>query len=324
LLEVRVVVETAGLTRRFGSVVAVADLTVELPEGAVIGLVGPNGSGKSTLIRMLLGLIRPTSGSARILGSSIAEPQRYAGLVGALIENPAYLPGLSARANLLSVARLRGLDVDRVDEVLDVVGLTGRDREPMKGFSLGMKQRLGIACALLPDPKLLILDEPTNGLDPAGIVEIRDLLQELGRAGRTVIVSSHLLSEIEGICGYLVIIRFGVLMYAGPMADLLTRAQARIQVAPERDADAAGLERALMHAGWDVRVDDTGGLQVLAAKESAAAVNRTATAAGYTLAGLTVTHDSLESIFLQMTGREVDLSASGAAAFSPDHPERGI
>jgi ABC-2 type transport system ATP-binding protein len=322
--EVRVVVETAGLTRRFGSVVAVADLTVALPEGAVIGLVGPNGSGKSTLIRMLLGLIRPTSGSAQILGSPIAHPQRYAGSVGALIENPAFLPGLSARANLLSVARLRGLHAARVDEVLDVVGLTGRDREPVKGFSLGMKQRLGIACALLPDPQLLILDEPTNGLDPAGIVEIRDLLQGLGRAGRTVIVSSHLLSEIEGICSYLVIIRFGVLMYAGPMADLLTRAQARIRVAPERDVDAGGLEHALAQAGWDVRTDNAGGLQVLAAKESAAAVNRAASAAGYTLASLTVTHDSLESIFLEMTGSEADLSASRATAFSPSSPKRRI
>ena len=233
---------------------AVADLTLELPEGAVIGLAGPNGSGKSTLIRMLLGLIRPTTGSARILGSSIADPRRYAQEVGVLIENPVFVPGLSARANLLSVARLRGLTMDRVDEVLRVVGLTGRDTEPVKTFSLGMKQRLGIACALLPDPQLLILDEPTNGLDPAGIVEIRALLQELGRAGRTVIVSSHLLSEIEGICDYLVIIRFGVLMYAGPMGDLLTRAQSRIEIVPEQAADTAALQQALTKAGWEASV----------------------------------------------------------------------
>ena len=148
---------------------------------------------------------------------------------------------------------------------------------------------------------MLILDEPTNGLDPAGIVEIRDLLRRLGRAGRTVIVSSHLLSEIEGICSYLVIIRFGVLMYAGPMDDLLSRAQARIELAPERAADAPALQHALTRAGFEVRADDTGGLQVIGAKESAAAVNRAATAAGYTLAGLAVHQDSLESIFLEMT-----------------------
>ena len=310
------VVETAGLTRRFGPLVAVADLTLELPEGAVIGLAGPNGSGKSTLIRMLLGLIRPSSGSARILDSSIADPQRYAHEVGALIENPAFVPGLSARANLLSVARLRGLTTDRVDDVLRVVGLTGRDTEPVKTFSLGMKQRLGIACALLPDPQLLILDEPTNGLDPAGIVEIRALLQELGRAGRTVIVSSHLLSEIEGICDYLVIIRFGVLMYAGPMSDLLARAQSRIEIVPERAADTAALQQALTKAGWDVSTDDTGQLSVSAPEQSAAAVNRSAAAAGFTLAGLTAAHDSLESIFLEMTGGAAELSTARAAALT--------
>jgi ABC-2 type transport system ATP-binding protein len=236
--------------------------------------------------------------------------------VGALIENPAFVPGLSARANLLSVARLRGLKMDRVDEVLRVVGLTGRDTEPVKTFSLGMKQRLGIACALLPDPQLLILDEPTNGLDPAGIVEIRALLQELGRAGRTVIVSSHLLSEIEGICDYLVIIRFGVLMYAGPMSDLLARAQSRIEIAPERAADTAALQQALTKAGWDVSTDDTGQLSVSAPEQSAAAVNRSAAAAGFTLAGLTAAHDSLESIFLEMTGGAAELSTARAAALT--------
>lgn len=315
------VVKTDGLTRKFGRLVAVADLTVSLPAGEVIGLVGPNGSGKSTLIRMLLGLIRPSSGSAQVLGSSIAQPQGYADSVGALIEKPALLPGLSARSNLLSVARLRGLDPSRVDEVLDAVGLTGRDREPVKTFSLGMKQRLGIACALLPDPKLLILDEPTNGLDPAGIVEIRDLLQQLGRAGRTVIVSSHLLSEIESICSYLVIVRFGVLMYAGPMAGLLSRAQSRIQITPELATDSPALRQALIRAGWNVRADDDGVLQVTASHESGASVNRAAAAAGFTLAGLTVTRDSLESIFLEMTGNEAELSASRAAALPTTGPK---
>ena len=155
-------------------------LTVDLPEGGVIGLLGPNGAGKSTLIRMLLGLVRPTEGEATVLGASIRSPERYAARVGALVEGPAFVPALSARANLRSLAELRGLPSSRVGEVLEVVGLAGRDREPVRNFSLGMKQRLGIAFALLPDPELLVLDEPTNGLDPAGIVEIRELLRSLG------------------------------------------------------------------------------------------------------------------------------------------------
>lgn len=156
-----VVIRTDRLTRRFGDLVAVDVLLVDVPCGGVTGLVGPNGSGKSTLIRMLLDLIRPSSGTADVLG---------------------------------------------------IVGLMGREQEPVKRFSLGMKQRLGIAAALLPDPQVLVLDEPTNGLDPAGIVEIRGLLQTLGESGRSVIVSSHLLAEIQSVCDHLLILRFGVLM----------------------------------------------------------------------------------------------------------------
>jgi len=227
------VVATTELTRRFGRVTALDRLTVELPAAGVIGLVGPNGSGKSTMIRILLGLIRPSGGGATVLGSSVQRPQDYAARVGVLIESPAFLASLSARANLVSLARLRRLPLERVDAVLAQVGLVGRDREPVKRFSLGMKQRLGIAAALLPDLDLLILDEPTNGLDPAGIVEIRALLRELGRNGRTVIVSSHQLSEIEAVCDHLVVIRFGELIFAGPMADVMKRTREHIDIAPE-------------------------------------------------------------------------------------------
>ena len=175
------IVRTTSLRRSFGPVVAVDGVTVDLPSGGVIGLVGPNGSGKSTLIRMLLGLIRPSGGTAEVLGRSISTPHAYAGEVGALIEAPAFVPGLSARANLSSLATLRGVPASRVEEVLDVVGLTGRDREPVKRFSLGMKQRLALAAALLQPRELLVLDEPTNGLDPQGIREVRDLLLALNR-----------------------------------------------------------------------------------------------------------------------------------------------
>jgi ABC-2 type transport system ATP-binding protein len=312
------IVQTTGLSRRFGPVLAVQDLDLTLPNSGVIGLVGPNGSGKSTLIRMLLGLIKPTGGTAQVLGQSIAHPQAYADRVGALVESPAFLPGLSARTNLISLARLRGLPRSRVNEVLAIVGLTGRGTEPVKQFSLGMKQRLGIAAALLPDPQLLLLDEPTNGLDPAGIVEIRGLLQSLGETGRTVIVSSHLLSEIESICTHLVIIRFGVLMYTGPIADLLSQADSHVDIHPEFDSEVEPLREAMERAGWQVRLVDGGQLRIAGAADAAAQINRDATAAGFTLRSLTVSRDSLESIFLEMTGGlDGELSAAPAAASLP-------
>ena len=282
---------------------AVDSLTLDVPRGGVIGLVGPNGSGKSTLIRMLLGLVSPSGGTAAVLDRPITNPRAYAGEVGALIESPAFVPGLSARANLASLARLRGLPSSRVHEVLDIVGLLGREKDPVKRYSLGMKQRLGIAAALLPDPALLVLDEPTNGLDPAGIVEIRALLQRLGGSGRTVVVSSHLLSEIESICTHLVVIRFGVLLYNGPIEGLLARAATHVDVAAERDEDGERLAGVLAAAGWGVTRRDEG-LRVDTEGDAAAAINRAAAGAGITLRTLTVSRDSLESIFLEMTGAD--------------------
>ena len=296
------VVSTQGLTRTFGPTTAVDHLTLELPEGGVIGLLGPNGSGKSTLIRMLLGLVRPTSGEAQVLGSTIRAPGRYAAQVGALVESPAFVPALSARANLLSLARLRGLPGSRVAEVLEIVGLSGREGEPVKRFSLGMKQRLGIAAALLPDPVLLVLDEPTNGLDPAGIVEIRNLLRGLGRSGRTVLVSSHLMAEIEAACDWIVVIRFGELMFSGPIGDLMARTRAHIEIRAEDDQDHHRLLGTLTDAGWTVtREGDL--LRVVADATRSAELNRAAATAGITLSRLLVVQDSLEEIFLEMTGQ---------------------
>lgn len=307
------VVTTTGLTRRFGPVTALDRLTVELPAGGVIGLVGPNGSGKSTLIRILLGLIRPSGGSALVLGSPVASPAAYASRVGVLVEGPAFLPGLSARANLVSLARLRRLPLARVDAVLAQVGLVGRDREPVRRFSLGMKQRLGIAAALLSDLEVLILDEPTNGLDPAGIVEIRELLRGFGRDGRTVIVSSHQLSEIEAVCDHLMVIRLGELIFAGPMTEMMKRTREHVDIAAEHPADMARLEAALVAEGWSVTaVDDV--LRVDAAATRAADLNRAATAAGVTLRQLVVAQDNLEEIFLEMTGRVDGELADGRAA----------
>lgn len=307
------VVTTQGLTRRFGPTHAVEALDLDLPTGGVIGLVGPNGSGKSTLIRMLLGLVEPTSGHAQVLEHDIADPRGYAARVGALIENPAFSPGLSARTNLSALAALRGIPRARVEEVLETVGLAGRGNEPVNRFSLGMKQRLGIAAALLPDPELLVLDEPTNGLDPAGIVEIRALLQRLGSSGRTVVVSSHLLSEIETICSYVVVIRFGVLVFSGPIEELLAQARTRVEVAPERDEDLARLAGVLETGGWQV-AREAGSLHVAAEAGEAAGINRCAAEAGVTLRELRVHRDNLEAIFLAMTGSDDGELAADRAA----------
>lgn len=307
------VVATSALTRCFGPIIALDRLTIELPAAGVIGLVGPNGSGKSTLIRILLGLIRPTAGDASVLGFSVDQPTAYAARLGVLIESPAFIPALSARANLVSLARLRRLPLGRVDSVLAQTGLTGRDREPVRQFSLGMKQRLGIAAALLSEPELLILDEPTNGLDPAGIVEIRELLRDLGRNGRTIVVSSHQLAEIEAVCDHLVVIRFGKLVFSGPMAEMMKRTREHIDIAAEHAADMGRLEAELARAGWSVSVKDNV-LRVAASAPEAADLNRAATAAGVTLSRLVVAQDSLEEIFLEMTGRVDGELTNGRAA----------
>jgi len=307
------IVSAIELTRRFGPITALDRLTVELPPAGVIGLFGPNGSGKSTLIRILLGLIRPTGGDASVLGSSVRAAQQYASRVGALVESPAFIPGLSARANLVSLARLRRLSLDRVDAVIRQVGLAGRDREPVRRFSLGMKQRLGIAAALLSNPELLILDEPTNGLDPAGIVEIRELLRDLGRNGRTVIVSSHQLSEIEAVCDHLVVIRFGELIFSGPMTEIMKRTREHIDIAAEQPEDNERLRAALAASDWSVTAIDVG-LRVAAGAARAGDLNRAATAAGITLSRLLVAQDNLEEIFLEMTGRVDGELANGRGA----------
>jgi len=290
-----------GLTRRFGDLVAVNNLTFEVPESVVVGFVGPNGSGKSTTIRVLLGLIEASSGTGTVLGESIVHPERFADRVGALIESPAFVGSLSGRDNLRSLAALRGLPDKRIDEVLEIVGLAGREGDKASTYSLGMKQRLGIAAALLPDPELLVLDEPTNGLDPAGIVEIRGLLRSLGDEGRTVIVSSHLLGEIEAACDYLVVVRFGNLVFAGPLEELLGQATEYIEAEPEFASDANRLRTVLRDAGFSV--NGTGStLRLAASIDDAPAVNRAAAAGGVTLRTLSPRRDTLESVFLHLTG----------------------
>ena len=293
-------IRTDGITRRFGPIVALDHIDLEVPAGGVIGLVGPNGSGKSTLIRILLGLVRPMSGTAQVLGRPITNPTAYADRIGALIDSPAFVPVISARKNLTSLAVLRGISSKRVDEVLDIVDLSDRAHNQVKEYSLGMRQRLGIAAALLPDPDLLILDEPTNGLDPEGIAEIRTLMRRLGNEGRTVIVSSHLLSELEAIADYVVVIRFGRLLYSGPLAALMHRAKAAVEVEPERPADVSRLAEVYRRHDWSV--EEVGGvLRVHIDTEHSPDLDRAAHDASIVLRRLAPQTESLEQIFLEMT-----------------------
>lgn len=294
-------ITTSELSRRFDEIVAVDGLSVEIPTGSVVGFVGPNGSGKSTTIRMLLGLIRPTAGTATVLASTIDDPSAFADDVGALVESPAFVPNISARANLESMALLRGIPTKRVDEVLAIVGLAKDAKRKVSEYSLGMKQRLGIAIALLPDPKLLILDEPTNGLDPAGVVEIRALLKQLASEARTVVVSSHLLSEIESAADFLIIIRFGELLFAGPLAGLLQQERRFVDVEPDNPTQLADLEGLLVDAGFVVE-RESDGLRVMADVGDAGTINQTAMSGGVVLAKLVARAETLEDVFLRLTG----------------------
>src|SRR5947209_9700003 len=216
-------IETHGLSKHFGQRKAVDGLTISIPAGTIAGFVGPNGAGKTTTIRLLLGLVRPGAGSATILGQPLAHPERYLPRVGALIEAPAFYPSLSGRTNLEVLARLGGHPRSRVDQLLELVELSDRARDPVRKYSQGMKQRLGVAMALLPDPDLLILDEPANGLDPLGIIQMRDLLRRLREQGKTIFISSHLLGELEQVTDWLVMLHQGKALFSGPARDLLNR-----------------------------------------------------------------------------------------------------
>ena len=268
----------------------------------MVGFVGPNGSGKSTTIRVLLGLIKASSGTGTVLGEPIEHPERFADRVGALIENPAFVGSLSGRDNLRSLAALRGMPGKRIDEVLEIVGLVGRDGDKASTYSLGMKQRLGIAAALLPDPEMLVLDEPTNGLDPAGIVEIRDLLRSQAASGRTVVVSSHLLGEIQAMADFLVVIRFGELVYSGSLEGLMEKASERVVAAPESGADVPRLLEIVAANGWTSEVAG-GQVTVDMPVERSADLFRAAAVAGLTLRLLKPEEDTLETVFLRLTGK---------------------
>ena len=294
-------ISVTDLSKKYGEQVAVSHATFEVPLGTICGFVGPNGSGKTTTMRMLLGLITPTGGTGEILGESIKHPEKYLPRVGAMIEGPAFYPALSGKENLNVLASLGGFSTDRVQGLLEQVGLGDRGKSKFKTYSLGMKQRLGIAAALLPDPKLLMLDEPTNGLDPEGIQEVRALLRSLANNGTSVFVSSHLLSELELISDYLVMLRKGEVVFTGKMTDLMLAQQPIIIAKSLNESDLEVLQGIAEKAGHHATVRD-GALHVQGPANWAIELNRAAFDAGITLSQLTPQLPNLEETFFEMTG----------------------
>lgn len=294
-------ISVTDLSKVYGERAAVSHATFTVPRGQVCGFVGPNGAGKTTTIRMLLGLISPTGGAGSVLGESINHPDKYLPYVGAMIEGPAFYPALSGRENLRVLASLGGFDQSIVDPLLDRVGLGDRGGSKFKTYSLGMKQRLGIAAALLPNPKLLILDEPTNGLDPSGIQEVRSLIKDLAASGTTVFVSSHLLSELEMIAEHLVMLREGKVIYNGRTSDLLSAQQPVLVAKPEYAVDLTKLVDIITKSGHELSIVDDA-VHVVAPVEWSATLNRSAFEAGITLTSLSSVLPTLEETFFEMTG----------------------
>ena len=291
------VIETRALTKRYGdAIVAVDHVDLRVRRGEVYGFLGPNGAGKTTTLRMLLGLVRPTSGEATVLGAPPGAPERLA-RIGAMVEAPAFYPYLSGRDNLRVLARYAGAREERVAAVLDEVGLTGRAADSWRTYSLGMKQRLGVAAALLKDPELLILDEPSNGLDPAGMADMRELVRSLGRGGRTVVLSSHLMGEVEQVSDRVGVIRDGSLVAEGTVEAL--RGRARLRVRAEPPADAARVIASLPFVDDVTRAD--GVLDVAGDTDQTPALNRALVTAGIAVSELSVQQASLEHVFLELT-----------------------
>lgn len=298
------VIEIEGLRksyrRRGGTTVAVDGLDLAVPEGGVYGFLGPNGSGKTTTIRCVLGLASPTTGVIRLLGRPVPAGLRDAvRRTGAIVETPALFPTMTARENLRLLASVDRIGLRRVDEVLAIVGLADRADDLVKRYSLGMKQRLGLAAALLKDPDLLMLDEPANGLDPAGMREVRQLLRQLANDGRTVFVSSHILAEIESTCDHVAILAKGRLVTHGTVEEVISTAGHRASVLVKVDHLDLGMW-ALRDAHFVTeRVNDE--LRVDVPPERAGDVTRVLAAAGQWVTELRPDRFSLEDVFLELT-----------------------
>jgi len=295
-------IETQNLTKQYGSVKAVDSLSLRVNQGEIYGFLGPNGAGKTTTLRMLLGLIAPTSGSASLMGSKPGTPQTLA-KIGSMIETPTFYPFLSGYDNLRMLAAYTGVDYRRIGEVLEQVDLSPRANDPFHAYSLGMKQRLGVAAALLKNPPLLMLDEPTNGLDPAGMADMRQLIRQLGNEGRTVLLSSHLMNEVEQVCDRVGVIARGKIVAEGTVSDLRGDAALLVRVdQPDKAREVINSFQGV--AGVEISGDS---LRITARPDveiDESQVNRRLVEAGIAVRELRSDRRSLESIFLTLTGGE--------------------
>ena len=296
-----IILHTSGLTKRFGKLEAVKDLNLELRRGEVFGFLGPNGAGKSTTVGMILGLVAPTAGQIELFGLML-NGNRWAQLrrVGAVIEEPAFYPYLSGWDNLEALGRAIGdIPKTKITEVLERVNLLDRARDRYDHYSMGMKQRLGIASTLLRDPELIILDEPTSGLDPAGTKEVRDLIPQLAHEHRAVFLCSHLLHEVELVCNRVAIIKQGIMLANAPVQELLTKGQL-LQIKVDDPGLAASI---LTNLPWIKSVKmENDYLIVDAPKDSASEVNKALAENNIFASELVNRNVSLESVFLQLTG----------------------
>jgi ABC-2 type transport system ATP-binding protein len=300
MTETKPVIRTHQLTKRYGAnIVAVDGLDLEVEHGEVFGFLGPNGAGKTTTLRMLLGLIRPTSGSASVVDRAPGDPE---GLrrIGSLVESPAFYPYLSGRENLKAMADYAGLPYRRIDAALDAVDLRSRAKDKFATYSMGMKQRLAVAAALMKQPDLMILDEPTNGLDPQGVVEMRSLIRQLGSGERSVLLSSHLLNEVEQICDRVAIIDHGRLVRQGTVHELRGEAAVVVRATPQ-DGARRLLER-MLGQGSVASIDGT--LRLTVSLEQAPEVNAALVAAGIRVSELRPAERTLEEVFLSLTTNE--------------------
>ena len=298
------VVETTDLRKEYrsrqGRFLAVKSLSLHIPRGGVHGFLGPNGSGKTTTIRMLLGLARTSGGQMKLFGQEVpAHLPDVMGKVGAIVEQPKFFGNFSGRKNLKLLADTIGAPAARIDTVLEEVGLAGRDRDRFKSYSLGMKQRLAIAATLLKEPQLLILDEPTNGLDPAGIREIRDTIRSLGAAGVTVILSSHILAEVQQVCDHVSIIGHGRMLASGKVDDVIGKSSGAVKVGLA-DLDAG----ARILAERQVVVRREADHLLVEGVDDPASVTRMLAEASLYISELTPVRADLESVFLQLTGEQ--------------------
>jgi ABC-2 type transport system ATP-binding protein len=301
-------IQIHGLTKRFGDVVAVDNLSFEVAQGSITGFLGPNGAGKTTTLRMLLGLIEPTAGSATIAGKryrDLVDPFRH---VGAVLESTSFHPGRRARDHLRVLCVAAGLPVARADEVLDEVGLADVGDRRVKGFSLGMRQRLGLAAALLGEPEVLILDEPANGLDPEGVHWLRKFLRDYAGEGRSVLVSSHLLAEIAQTVDDVVIVAKGRLVTQSSLADLAGSTKPGVWV---RTPQSQELCKALASKGITAEVQSAETLVAL--ETTTEAVGIAAAGAGVVIFEMTAQHFDLEEFFLDLTTSTTNLSTEGAS-----------